>query len=332
MEIEKIREYVVQAISKRKPLMKAPYQTAFRLLNGFLEGVPSLVAEVYGKTLVLHYYPKGEEEDDDTLATEVINIIREKCPWLETGVIKNRKSRKNKEKSGHVIFGNKEDKKIQENGIWYALDLTMNQDSSFYLDTRNLRKWVNENLTGKSVLNTFAYTGSIGIAALMGGASDVMHLDLNERFLTLAKRSALLNGKEVEKSKYQIGDFFSRINQYKKNGKLFDCVILDPPVFSKTHKGTIDIAQNYESIINKVRPLINNDGYLITINNGLFQTGKDHHDRLTAMCSEYLSIQEIIDIPADCIGNSENLAETLPADPSPYNHATKITILRIKRK
>lgn len=331
MILTNIKQSIENAIAKRAGLILLPYQTGFRLLNGFLEGIPTLVAEVYGKTLVLHYYPKGDE--DESLITGICDVIREQCPWLQTAILKNRKSRKNKDRSGRILFGSTVDKKIQEDGVWYAVDLMMNQDSSFYLDTRYLRAWVKENLVGKSVLNTFAYTGSIGVAALMGGASSVTQLDLNERFLTLAKRSVLLNQRELQKSDYQTGDFFSRINQYKKSDKLFDCVILDPPVFSKTPKGTIDTYKNYEGIINKVRPLILNDGYLITIHNGLFQTGKEHYDRLSKLCeSGYLSIQEIIPIPDDCIGDTDHVSEKLPADPAPYNHATKITVLRVKRK
>ncbi|OGI05802.1 MAG: hypothetical protein A2Y40_01505 [Candidatus Margulisbacteria bacterium GWF2_35_9] len=209
----------------------------------------------------------------------------------------------------------------------------MNRDASFYLDTRDLRKWVNENLAGKSVLNCFAYTGSIGIAALVGGASEVLQLDLSRTFLSMAKRSAELNGKEVDKSQYQIGDFWSRINQYKKSGKEFDCIILDPPVYAKTQKGIIDIVNKYDKIINKVRPLIVNGGILITINNALFQSGQDHRDVLDRLCKDgYLSIEKMIDVPADCVGIQENINLNLPVNPFPYNHSTKITIMRVKKK
>jgi len=69
---------------------------------------------------------------------------------------------------------------------------------------------------------------------------------------------------------------------------------------------------------------------LVTINNALFVSGQDHQDDLKKLCeSGYLNIEQTIDIPEDCIGNPNG---KLPADPSPYNHATKITILRVKKK
>jgi len=61
------------------------------------------------------------------------------------------------------LFGTELDSKIKEFNTWYAIDLTLNQDASFYLDTRNLRKWISESMKDKTVLNAFAYTGSLGL-------------------------------------------------------------------------------------------------------------------------------------------------------------------------
>jgi 23S rRNA (cytosine1962-C5)-methyltransferase len=78
----------------------------------------------------------------------------------------------------------------------------LNADSSLYLDTRLLRAWASEHLGGKRVLNTFAYTGSLGVAAQAGGAARVVQLDLNRRFLNLAKDSYTLNGFPIHKSDF----------------------------------------------------------------------------------------------------------------------------------
>jgi 23S rRNA (cytosine1962-C5)-methyltransferase len=346
-----INEIIESAIQKREALIQEPYESAFRLLNGFSEGLPDIMLEVFGKTLVYQDYSEEESElfeeseQAETLETtkaakasekmikDIVAVVREKLPWIESGILKKRRSKKSEERNGKLLFGKTLDNKIKENKRWYAVDLTMNRDTSFYLDTRNLRRWITRNVTGKSVLNTFAYTGSLGIAALTAEASEVIHLDLNRNFLNIAKRSAKLNKKEVNKSHYQIGDFWSRINQFKKNGKLFDCVILDPPVYTKTKKGIIDLAKNYNKVINKVRPLINDGGHLITISNALFQKGEDHKSELEELCEDgYLSIETIIPVPEDCVGDISNKDEALPADPAPYNHSTKITILNVKRK
>lgn len=318
---------ITTAIQRRRDVMKAPYNTAFRLINGFVEHLPNLVVEVFGKTIVFHNYT-----DDEILVDALVPTIREQLPWLTTGIIKNRKHSSPAQQAGHLIFGETPDTQIEENGVHYAIDLLMNQDASFYLDTRELRKWIKQHAGKKRVLNTFAYTGSLGVAAAAGKAKEVIQLDLSKQFLAVAIESAKLNDNPCKETKYHPADFWSRINHYKTIGKQFDCVILDPPIFSKTARGTIDIAKNYHKLINKVRPLIAHDGYLVTINNALFQSGQEHHAMLEELCkSEYLRIEKIIPVPTDCTV-PPGTEHGLPADPAPYNHSTKITILRIKRK
>ena len=99
---------------------------------------------------------------------------------------------------------------MREHGVWYAVELQLNRDASLYLDTRNLREWILRKLHGQRVLNTFAYTGSLGIAArAAAGAARVVHLDLNRAFLNVAKTSYTLNGFPIHKPDFQTGDFLA---------------------------------------------------------------------------------------------------------------------------
>lgn len=324
-------EEIHQSIQKRSNFFEEPHDKAFRLINGFTENMPNIVLEVFAKTLV--YYDYSKEKNTIHPVDQVIAAVREKLPWLESVVVKKRRVDNEISRNGRLVFGDSLDNVIKENGILYAIDLTMNQDSSFYLDTRNLRIWLKKNMAGRSILNAFAYTGSLGVAALMGEASELVQLDLNWKFLNIAKRSVELNKKQPLKSQCQRADFWTRINHFKNIGKTFDCVILDPPVYAKTQKGCINLTKNYNALINKVRPIINHNGYLITINNALFQSGQAHQEELEQLCqSGYLKIEERIDVPEDCIGDASAINEVLPSDPMPYNHSTKITILSVKKK
>jgi 23S rRNA (cytosine1962-C5)-methyltransferase len=223
------------------------------------------------------------------------------------------------------------DRKIKEHGVWYAINLTLNRDASLYLDTRNLRKWIIENLKGRSVMNTFAYTGSFGVAALKGGASRVIQIDLNREFLNIAKESYTLNGFPIQKGDFISRDFFEQIGNMKREGKHFDCVIIDPPFFSSTSKGKVDLEHENARLINKVRPLINDGGTLISINNALYLSGSDYMQSLETLCKDgYLSIRELIAVPEDFIGYKK-IGKPI-TDPSPFNHSTKIVVLDVKRK
>jgi 23S rRNA (cytosine1962-C5)-methyltransferase len=85
--------------------------------------------------------------------------------------------------------------------------------------------------------------------------------------------------------------------------------------------------------MNKIRPIINNDGWLVAINNALFLSGKDYMTSLEALCADgYVTVEEIIPVPQDFTGTHQTQKSTQPVDPAPFNHSTKIAVLRIKRK
>ncbi len=317
-----------KALASRAALIDPKHESAFRLFNGFSEGYPDLVLDVYGRTVVIHDYA---DEPNSPLAHEVLDHIKLNLPWLHVCILKTRNGKTPEEKRGQLIFGETPDIKIKEHGIWYAINLTLNRDSSLYLDTRNLRKWIIENLKEKSVLNTFAYTGSFGVAALKGGASRVVQIDLDSDFLNIAKTSYTLNGFPIKKGNFIARDFFEQVGNMKRENKRFDCVIIDPPFYSTTSKGKVDQVHDSARLINKVRPLINDGGVLIAINNALYVSGQTYIQTLEELCKDgYLKIKELIPVPEDFTGyNKVGLPIT---DPSPFNHSTKIAVLDVRKK
>ena len=332
MTVPPLTQLLDRSLTAREKLFDPPHETAFRLFNGFTEGCPELVVDLYGKTAVLHNYADIPEEGSINVS-EAREYLQTKLAWLRAGIVKTRNGHTQAEKRGKILFGTAPNDRIIEHGVWYALDLTMNRDASFYLDTRNLRKWAIENLEGKAVLNAFAYTGSLGVAALAGGARRVVQLDANRRFLNLARQSYRLNGYPVEEEDFIAADFFQQVGRSKRAGHSFDCVFIDPPFFSASARGRVDQEHESARLINKVRPLINEGGYLIAINNALFVSGKDYLQTLESLCTDgYLKISELIPIPPDLIGYDQNVLTPPVTDPAPFNHSTKIAVLRVKRK
>jgi 23S rRNA (cytosine1962-C5)-methyltransferase len=182
------------------------------------------------------------------------------------------------------------------------------------------------------VLNTFAYTGSLGIAAAAGGARKVVNSDLNPRFLDLARQSAQLNQIPEKRYRLQTGDFFSQVSSLKRSSARFDIVISDPPFFSSTAKGQVNLVGQSRRVINKLRPLVRDGGCLVSINNALFVSGADYLKELNELCADgYLNLEELLPVPQDFIGGAGSAA-AWPADPAPFNHPTKIAILRVRRK
>jgi len=325
-------EPIENALTFRAAFFYEPHETAFRLFNGFTEGNPDLVIDLYARTLVIHNYADRPGQGIASVSA-ARQLLLARLPWIQAVVVKTRNSQDPQQKRGSVVSGETVDRKILENGVWYAIDPMINRDASLYLDTRNVRLWASQRLKGKSVLNTFAYTGSLGVAAQAGGAARVVHLELNRRFLNVAKTSYTLNGLAINKGDFQTGDFWPRINRLKAANELFDCVFLDPPIYSATTRGVVNLAQSYTRLINKVRPLVNHDGYLVAINNALFVSGAAYIKEIEAVCADgYLTIEELIPVPADFIGEPRAPLAAPVTDPAPFNHSTKIVVLKIRRK
>ncbi len=320
---------MINAIQQRQTLDES--FEAYRLFNGFYEGYPGLVLDRYGPTLVVfnHNAPGQSQEIIDQITRWGLDNLQ----GVDSAVLKQRQHPDQRFKNGILIAGRSTPTFITEFSVRYALDLQMNQDASFYLDTRNLRRWLLEHMSGLRVLNTFAYTGSLGVAAGAAGATKVVQTDLNQKFLDIAQKSWKLNALAPQKCEIIRGDFFRVIGQMRRQEILFDCVILDPPFFSTTEAGKIDLEEETSRLINKVRPLVAHEGWLVVINNALYLPGADlMEDLQTLSKSEYFAFKKIIPIPVDVTGYPNTIVAPPPTDPTPFNHPTKIATCRIYRK
>ncbi|MEY4166748.1 MAG: hypothetical protein RIR52_572 [Acidobacteriota bacterium] len=320
------------ALEARHAFFDARHETAFRLFNGFSEGFPDLAIDLYGRTLVIHDHAANVLDGVRNMAI-ARGFYEAALPWLGALLWKSLAGTTAEERNGKWLNEAAPDRRIREHGVWYALDLQANRDAGLYLDTRNLRRWLKERMAGARVLNTFAYTGSLGVAAMAGGAARVIHVDLKRSFLNVAKTSYTLNGFPINRGDFIAGDFWPVMSGLIKRDELFDCVIVDPPFFAATARGVIDLEKNQARVLNKVRPLIADGGCLIAVNNGVYVPGVQFHATLEELCADgYLSIEELIPVDPDFTRrDSESVASGI-TDPAPFNHSTKIAILRVRRK
>ena len=328
---EQLKLQLHRAFLARSSLLDTSDTDAIRLFNGFLEGDSRWVIELFGNTLVINDNLQTEPDLQD--AKILARYYLDWLPTIKSILLKQRNSPRTEARQGVLIFGEKLTTQIKEFNIHYAINLQINQDSSFYLDTHVLRTWLFERMRGKSVLNNFAYSGSLGIAALAGGAEEVIQVDLNRRFLDRAHISCILNDLPTKKMKLMATDFYRAIGNLKRNQRLFDCVILDPPFFSKTSAGRVDLVNESTRLINKARPLIGHKGWLVIVNNALFLQGQEFLDRLEELCQDrYMVIDSIIPVPQDIVGYPDTIVTQPPVPVEPFNHSTKIVALQINRK
>ena len=319
---ENLREILTAAFQKRAQFFNDPDNTAFRLFNGFCEGCPDFSVDRYGSTAVILWSQKRRKPD-----AEILNQLKCLCldniPCVDNVLLKNRYADNDEEKKGVMIEGNSPAECIREWGVSYPVNLLLNKDCGFYLDSALLRKWLLENAAGKRVLNTFAYTGSLGNAASAGNALSVTQTDLNKNYLSP-------HGSSQE---YIYGDFFHVAASLRRSDRLFDMILLDPPFFANAGRSArVDQARNAAGLINKIRPLAAHGGKIIVLNNALFLSGKDFLNQIEPLCGEWLSLSEIIPVPGSFFGFHPVCPDHFPADPAPFNHPTKIIVLDVRRK
>ena len=117
---------------------------------------------------------------------------------------------------------------IQENGLRYRIDPLAEQNIGFFPDMKSGRKLIYNISSNKKILNLFAYTCSLSVAAIAGGARQVVNLDMNRNLLNWGKENHQLNGHDLRDVSFLAHNLFKSFGRLRQTGP-FDLVIIDPP-------------------------------------------------------------------------------------------------------
>lgn len=168
----------------------------------------------------------------------------------------------------------------QEQGLSLITRFTQVKHAGVFLDHAPLRIWLRTHMRGLSVLNTFAYTGTLSVAAQVAGASRVCTVDLSKATIAWAKRNAELNAglqdaTPLDQMDFWVADVLEWLPRTAKRiaaGKqpAFDAVILDPPSFSRSKSGTFSTQKDLITLHVQALSVLARGGYLITSVNSEF--------------------------------------------------------------
>ncbi len=148
---------------------------------------------------------------------------------------------------------------VQENGLSYQLNLGRNQNSGLFLDMRYGREWVQNRAQHKNVLNLFAYTCGFSVAAIAGGADQVVNVDMAKASLAKGRDNHRLNGHNLNQVKFLGHDIFKSWAKIKHSGR-YDLVIIDPPSFQK---GSFALSKDYKRILRRLPELLSEQGEVL---------------------------------------------------------------------
>jgi 23S rRNA (cytosine1962-C5)-methyltransferase len=142
----------------------------------------------------------------------------------------------------------------------FSISLLQGQNQGIFLDMRNGRDWIRRHAQGKTVLNLFAYTCGFSVAALLGGATEVINMDMASGCLKVGQRNHALNGLPmVGVARFFAHDIFKSWSKIRKLGP-YGVVVVDPPSFQK---GSFVAKTDYHKILRRIPGLLEPDGLVM---------------------------------------------------------------------
>ena len=226
-----------RAVALRRDLFKLDAQSdAYRVINSDGDGISGLTIDRYADVLycdvyslgIFHRLPKWLPLLHELLGTKHVRVHVDHDLGSLEGI---------KPSQMKAITASAPDKvRIKENGVKYEVDFTEGHKTGFFCDQRDNRRRFGTLVKGLRVLDLCSYTGGFSINAILGGASEVTAVDLDEVSIAQGRRNANLNQVSPNKLKWVHADAFAYARQMQKNGEKFDAVLCDPPKFVMTRE------------------------------------------------------------------------------------------------
>lgn len=230
-----------------------------RLLHGrggHFPGLEHVAIDWFAPTLLVTFYAEGESN------SSILNSLIEsaKSSVEVTAVVVQERHLPKAPK--RTVYGELPDGPMaSESGLNFHLALDRNQNHGYFLDMKPGRDWVRANAAGKRILNLFAYTCSLSVAAIAGAAEEVINLDMASRALATGRRNHQLNfdPDTCRRASYLAHDLFKSWGKLKR-GAPYDLIIIDPP----SNQGSSFYAEkDYGKIVRRLPDLTNSDSRIL---------------------------------------------------------------------
>lgn len=249
---------IQQAWQLRQELGLGPNTTTtgFRLVHGEGDFLPGLIIDIYGSTAVIQAHSIGMYREFPLITDALLNLA-----GLPIHAIYQKSSRTLPPKfaadiADGYLLGSLGDNVFMENGMSFLAEWETGQKTGFFLDQRENRALLGKYASGKSVLNTFCYTGGFSIYALQNHASTVTSVDVSQKAMdSLSANLAAANLPNPEQHESVTADVMDYLRDTERQ---WDVVILDPPAFAKSREKRHQAVQGYKRLntagMKKVKP------------------------------------------------------------------------------
>lgn len=227
-----------------------------RLVHAEGDGLPGLIIDWYNGTAVVQCHSIGMYQQRDQIASAIQQALDGRCTAVydksaETLPRKLRETVNN----GYLLGDGPGNTEVREYGNTYKVDWVAGQKTGFFIDQRENRELLAGYSKGKSVLNTFCYTGGFSVAALNAGATSVHSVDSSARAIDLTNENVALNFPDGAPHEATAEDTMRFLG---KNGTAYDIIILDPPAYAKHQSVKHNAVKGYKRLnataIEQIKP------------------------------------------------------------------------------
>ena len=237
-----------------------------RLVHGESDGLPGLIVDRYGDTLVAQFGAAGVERWKDVIADALMQATGAACLY-ERSDASSRTLEGLAGQTGWLRGNGPVELELQEHQWRLGLNIAEGHKTGFYLDQRDSRKRFADyarQMQFGSVLNCYCYTGGFTVAALMGGATGVTSIDSSGPALEQARANVRRNGLDEARATFLDADVNASLRRFAAEGRSFDAIILDPPKLAPTVAHAERAARAYKDINRLAFKLLQPGGVLFT--------------------------------------------------------------------
>ncbi|MEO8297047.1 MAG: class I SAM-dependent methyltransferase [Burkholderiales bacterium] len=237
-----------------------------RLVHGEADGLPGLVVDRYDDTLSAQFLSTGSERWKAVIADALLAATG--CSRLyERSDVSVRQLEGLPEVAGWLRGDGPTEVTLREHDWQLKVDVAQGHKTGYYLDQRDNRalfaKLVRQ-FGCQRVLNCYSYTGGFSVAALAGGAAEVMSVDSSGPALALAVEHVTLNGFDATRHTALDADVNGTLRQLLEQGRQFDAIVLDPPKFAPSATHADRASRAYKDINRLALKLLAPGGLLLT--------------------------------------------------------------------
>lgn len=254
-----------------RALLSTPRNNTYRLLNRAADGWPGLAVDRFNDVLVAHLYDGLTEADALPTLRELMAQTHARAVYVKHRPLQASQLSESERAAlapTTPLLGEAVAETVAlENGLRYLIRPAAGLSVGLFLDMREGRAWMRANAAGKTVLNCFAYTCGLGLAAVAGGAARAINLDVSRQYLEWGKLNYALNGLTPETKDFILGDVFDWLQRFGKRAQKFEVVILDPPPYSTTKHSRFSVQKNYAALAASALKVVAPGGWLVACAN-----------------------------------------------------------------